>query len=69
MESHRRTLAKAISWRVLATLVTATVATAVTGEPRIGAEVGLADALVKIVVYYVHERMWLRIGLGRARTG
>ena len=64
-ESRGRSLVKAISWRVTALAVTASVVFVYTGEVRMAALVGLADATVKIALYYLHERAWDRTGFGR----
>ena len=64
MESHSRTIAKTLSWRVIATLITATLAWLITGELEVGIEIGLADTLVKLFAYYGHERAWARTNVG-----
>lgn len=54
-ESHKRTLVRAISWRVVATLVTA-------------AFTGLSGAIVinvfMTLAHYIHERAWLKVAWG-----
>ena len=65
MESHSRTIAKALSWRFVATLITFTVAWIITRELTFAAEIGLADTIIKLGVYYFHERLWIRIKFGR----
>jgi len=35
------------------------------GELRSAAAIGLADTLVKVGVYYGHERAWNRVRFGR----
>lgn len=67
MDSRRRSLAKALSWRLVALVVTTTVAFAFTGEATFALSVGLVDSLVKIVLYYGHERAWIFIPYGRLR--
>lgn len=56
MELHKRTLVRAITWRIIATLVTA-------------AWTGLSGAIiiniVMTIAHYVHERVWLKINWGR----
>jgi len=64
MDSHKKTLAKTISWRVAATFITAFLAWGITGNRETGIAVGLADTFVKLIVYYGHERFWARIRLG-----
>jgi len=66
-DSHARTIAKSLSWRFSAFIITAVIAWAVTGSPGVAASIGLADTLVKLVTYYLHERMWLRIPFGQPK--
>jgi uncharacterized membrane protein len=68
MESHRRSFAKALSWRLVALLITVTVTWLIFEDVRIAASVGLLDSLVKIVVYYLHERAWQTLSYGRPAT-
>ena len=68
-ESRLRSLIKALSWRVLALIVTVTVVWVVTGNTDMAATVGGADALVKIGLYYLHERVWNRISFRQGARG
>lgn len=65
MESRRRSLAKALSWRVLAWCITAGVAYVFTGQATFALTIGFADSLLKIFVYYLHERTWMSVDFGR----
>ncbi|NKB23656.1 MAG: DUF2061 domain-containing protein [Kiritimatiellae bacterium] len=67
MDSHYKTLAKTISWRILATLITGTIAWLITGETAIGITIGLADSLIKMLIYYGHERVWTHSNLGNKK--
>jgi uncharacterized membrane protein len=67
-ESQARSLAKALSWRFLATIITGSLAWIITGEAGIAATIGVADTLLKLGIYYVHERAWARIAFGRPMT-
>ena len=64
--SPKHSIAKTLSWRALATVITACVAWVVTDEIRVAATVGLLDALIKFGAYYAHERIWNRIPFGQA---
>ena len=68
METRRRSLAKALSWRLFATLITMSVAYLLTGELGFAVEIGALDTLVKIAVYFLHERIWQRIRYGKIDT-
>lgn len=65
MESNRRSLAKAFSWRVLATLITTGIVFALTGKGEFAATIGIADTVFKFAIYFGHERLWNRIPYGR----
>lgn len=64
MEAHKRSIAKAVTWRIIATLVTFTVAYLFTKEVVLATGIGLADGTIKIFAYYSHERLWTGIGYG-----
>lgn len=65
MESHRRSIIKAMTWRIIASLVTLSVAYLFTKEIVLSMGIGFVDAILKIVTYYYHERLWNKIGYGR----
>ena len=54
-------IAKAVSWRAIATLVTMTVAYAVTKQLEFAATIGVADTIIKLGAYFAHERLWVRV--------
>ncbi len=67
MISRRRHLAKAVTWRVVATTTTVLIAWFVTGDWRTGLEVGTIEVFAKLLLYYLHERFWYKfVGLGVA---
>jgi len=56
METHKRTIARAVCWRVIATLMTI---------PFTGLSTALLIHVLLTVAHYVHERVWLKIKWGR----
>jgi uncharacterized membrane protein len=54
-ETHKRTIIRAITWRIVATLVTAV-------------WTGLSGAIVinifMTIAHYIHERLWLKLKWG-----
>jgi uncharacterized membrane protein len=68
MESTRRSIAKAISYRFFGTITTTVLVLLVIGQLELAAAIGLADTLFKIVVYILHERFWNRISYGRVKS-
>ena len=57
--SHLLSLAKAFSWRIVATLTTSIIAYVITGEVDTALMIGGIEFFLKIGIYYVHERLWL----------
>tara|TARA_B100000795_G_C22531127_1_gene335153 strand:- start:281 stop:487 length:207 start_codon:yes stop_codon:yes gene_type:complete len=57
----KRTLVKTMSWRVTASLTTFLIAWILTGDLLIGVSIGSIEAIVKIFLYYYHERIWNNI--------
>ena len=67
MESHKRSIAKAVSYRVLGSLLTAAIALALSGQWDIALGIGLIDGVAKMGAYFLHERVWARIQWGMPR--
>jgi uncharacterized membrane protein len=67
MESNTRSIAKAVSYRILGSLGTALIVYVFSGNAKISMGVGALDAVLKMALYYVHERLWNHIPYGRQR--
>jgi len=70
--SHIRSILKGISWRIVATTDTILVVLFITcllGECSIedAIKIGASEFLLKLAIFYVHERIWLRY-LGKQAT-
>jgi len=59
-----RSLLKAISWRIIASLDTFLLTWLVTGSPAAGVTVSLLEIATKFCLYYFHERAWLQSDYG-----
>ncbi|MEE9509784.1 MAG: DUF2061 domain-containing protein [Candidatus Bathyarchaeia archaeon] len=55
-------LAKTITWRIIASTTTAIIAYYITGSLEVAGVVGMIDMVVKLIFYYGHERAWLKLG-------
>ena len=64
-ESHSRSVAKAISWRVTGTIDTFIVSLFITGKFGVAGTIAATEFLTKIALYYGHERAWSFIQWGR----
>jgi uncharacterized membrane protein len=60
-DKHWRSIVKGISWRILGSLDTTLIAYFVTGEISKAFEIGFTEVFTKLILYYFHERFWLRI--------
>lgn len=68
VEKPYRSLVKAISWRITGTLDTIFVSFLVTGRIKMAVSIGLIELFTKIMLYYLHERIWNRISFGRVKA-
>jgi len=66
VETHLRSILKAVTWRVAAFVITATIAWLITGQAGLAASIGLADTVLKLFLFYAHERAWQKVRFGRA---
>jgi uncharacterized membrane protein len=67
METHSRSLAKAISYRLLGSTCTGMIFFALSGQAVLSLGAGALDMVVKIGLYFLHERLWNHINFGRAK--
>jgi len=65
MEKPIRSMVKAISWRIVATLTTILLVVLFSKDLALGTIVGITELIVKTIVYYVHERVWNLSNFGR----
>ena len=56
-----RSLAKAVSWRIVASTDTFLISWLITGYLALATTIAGVEAVTKFVLYYFHERAWLRI--------
>jgi uncharacterized membrane protein len=57
-ETRMRSLLKALSWRIVATMTTALIAFWITGELDTAMAIGSIEFFLKFFIYYAHERAW-----------
>lgn len=63
-DTHSRSVAKTISWRVVASLTTAVIVLLLTGQFKIAFAVVGVEAVAKFIVFYLHERAWSAVKWG-----
>ena len=67
MESNTRSFAKTISYRVFGSLATAGIVFFYSGDWKASTGAALIDSVVKLGLYFIHERIWDRIPIGRPK--
>lgn len=65
METQRRSIAKTLSFRIIATATTMVLVWIFTGSLTLAGVIGGLEMVSKLLIYYFHERLWNRISWGR----
>jgi uncharacterized membrane protein len=65
--SKTRHILKTLTWRAVGTFDTILLGWLVSGDPKVGLTIGSFELITKIVLYYLHERIWYRIDFGVTR--
>jgi uncharacterized membrane protein len=63
--SHGRSLAKSISWRFFGNLISFIIIYELTHNGKLALAASGIELVVKIVLYYYHERAWNKVKWGR----
>jgi len=58
-ESRSRSLLKALSWRIIASITTTLIAFYFGLPAKAIGLVFFADLIIKFVLYFIHERVWI----------
>jgi uncharacterized membrane protein len=67
--TKRQSLYKTISWRFLATTTTFIISGAILNSfNEVALFIALTELITKFALYYLHERLWLRIPVGKIRS-
>jgi uncharacterized membrane protein len=64
-DRHYRSLVKALSWRLTGSLDTMLIAYLITGQMKWAATISGVELFTKVFLFYMHERLWEKIALGR----
>jgi len=64
-ESKSRSIVKTISWRFWATLTTIAIVFLFIGKPEVAISIGLVEVVLKMIIYFFHERAWDKIKFGK----
>ena len=62
--SLKRHVFKTITWRIVGTIDTMLLGWFVTGSPLTGLKIGGMEVATKMILYFLHERIWFKINFG-----
>jgi len=68
MEHPKRSLLKSLSWRLFSFMLTIIIIYAYTKNVKQAVGVGAGIDLVKMGLYYIHERLWNKVEFGRQKA-
>ena len=63
-----RSFVKSLSYRIFGTLSSFAVAYAITRKGSLSALIAFWETIIKVGIYYWHERIWDKISWGRLRS-
>jgi len=66
-ETNKRSIVKGITWRVVATTTTMIIVYLFFGRLDLAIATGLLESVLKIGLYWGHERVWYKVRWGRNR--
>ncbi len=66
-EAPLRSILKAFSWRITATAITILASWIIIGDITPALSIGFIEFFSKLLIYYLHERAWARVSIGRVR--
>ena len=58
---------KAVTWRVIGSIDTSFWGWIYTGSAATGLKIGAWELLTKVILYYLHERLWAQVPIGTLR--
>jgi adenylylsulfate kinase len=62
--SIKRHIAKTITWRIVGTIDTIILGWLISGNWKVGITIGSFEVITKMVLYFLHERMWYKFKFG-----
>lgn len=66
-ETNRRSIIKGVTWRVVATTTTIIIVYLFFGRLDLAITAGLLESVLKIGLYWIHERAWFKVRWGRKK--
>ena len=64
INSNKRHVIKTFTWRGIGTLDTIFISWLITANPFMGLKIGFGETVSKMLLYYVHEKLWFKSNYG-----
>lgn len=61
VDSNLKSLLKTISWRIVGTIDTMVISYIITGDFTVAFSIGSVEVVTKMILYYLHERVWATV--------
>ncbi len=67
MDTRIRSWVKSITWRVLGIVLLGVISYLITGDWQEMATITVIFHLIRVILYYYHERVWERVSWGKVK--
>ena len=64
IKATQRHILKTLTWRIVGTTDTILFGFIIIGNPWVGLKIGLVETISKLLLYYMHERIWYKVNFG-----
>ena len=64
-DTTQRSLVKTVSWRLTGSSATFLIAFLISGNASIAGTIAVIQLTANTILYYIHERIWNKIGWGQ----
>ena len=64
LKTNKRHVIKTFSWRAIGTIDTIVLSWIISGNPFTGLKIGGSEIGTKMILYYLHEKLWYQINFG-----
>ena len=61
----KRSIFKTVTWRIVGSIDTMVVSYIITGNWKFGLAIGGVEVVSKMILNYLHERVWQRVNWGK----
>ena len=68
MESRKRSMVKALTWRLWAIIVLGSISYLMTNDVTESVKITVTFNVIQVFLYFVHERIWNKIKWGKANS-